>query len=72
MIIFHKTFLIKQKKNNWARNYMRNSHRFVQFEYKPLLQPPRNLGKRTQTANFNDHFLVFLAVLVFLQSFWVG
>ena len=51
---------------------MRNSHRFVQFEYKPLLQPPRNLGKRTQTANFNDHFLVFLAVLVFLQSFWVG
>ena len=57
MIIFHKfehSFLLisstKQVKNNWERNYMLHSYHFMQFWYKPLLYPPKNLGKRAQTA----------------------
>ena len=43
------TSIVKQNKNNWARNYMLHSYDFVQFQHKPLLNLPKSLGKRTQT-----------------------
>ena len=42
--------IIKQNKNNWERNCMWHSYRFMQFYYKPLFHLPKNLEKMTQTA----------------------
>ena len=57
MIIFHNfehpslpTSLIKQKKSNWARNYMWDYYHFVQLYNKPPLNLSKILGKRIQTA----------------------
>ena len=57
MINFHSfehvslpTLLMKQNKNNWARNCMWHTCYFGQFEPKSFLNLPKNLGKRTKTA----------------------
>ena len=68
-IIFHNfehsslsTSLRKQKKNNWARNYMWHSLYFVHFQHKLLLDLSKKLKKRTQTAK-KTSFWEFLASL---------
>ena len=57
MIIFHTfelysllTLIGKQNKNCHERNHMPHSYHFMQFQYIPLLNLPKNLRKRSQTT----------------------
>ena len=54
--------LIKQNKNNWARNYMWRSYHFVQLWHKPFLNLPKNLGKRTQTVKTTKKWSFFITL----------
>ena len=51
------TKITKQNKNNWTRNFMWHSYYFMQFQYNPLLNLPKILGKRTRwiKKSKNDH-----------------
>ena len=43
------TLLLKQNKNNWYATTC-DTHHFVQFQHKPLLNLPKTFGKKTQAT----------------------
>ena len=54
------TLLIKQKKRNWAPNYMRDIYHSAQFFNKPSFNLPKNLRKKRSKGlkiPEIDHFL---------------
>ena len=56
MVVFHyfehstlSIWIIKQNKNNWARDCIKHSYNFMQFWYRPLINLPKNMGEKTKT-----------------------
>ena len=69
MIIFHNfehsslpISITKQNKNNYARNCKWHSYHSMQFLYKPLLNLPKNLGKKTQAAKNTEEWSFFITL----------
>ena len=42
--------IIKQDKNNWARNCMWHYYHFMLFQYKSLINLPTKLGENDQNS----------------------